>query len=69
LGLDRLAQVLQEMESVSDLPRLRRAFSCALRIKTAAIAADNFDLRVLTEPFGCSGSCAILQHIDNLAPL
>ena len=57
------------MESVSDLPRLRRAFSCALRIKTAAIAADNFDLRVLTEPFGCSGGCAILQHIDNLAPL
>jgi hypothetical protein len=45
------------------------AFSCALRIKTAAIAADNFDLRVLTEPFGCSGGCTILQHIDNLAPL
>ena len=57
------------MESVSDLPRLRRALSCALRIKTAAIAADDFDLRVLTEPFGCSGGCAILQHIDNLAPL
>jgi hypothetical protein len=57
------------MESVSDLPRLRRALSCALRIKTAAIAADEFDLRVLTEPFGCSGGCAILQHIDNLAPL
>ena len=38
------------MEPVSDLPRLRRALSCALRIKTAAIAADDFDLRVLTEP-------------------
>jgi len=69
LGLDRFPQVLQEMESVSDLPRLRRALSCALRIKTAAIAADEFDLGVLTEPFGCSGGCAILQHIDNLAPL
>src|ERR1700677_1945140 len=57
------------MESVSDLPRLRRALSCALRIKTAAIAADEFDLGVFTEPFGCSGGCAILQHIDNLAPL
>ena len=54
---------------VSDLPRLRRALSCALRIKAAAIAADDFNLRVLTEPFGCSGGCAILQHIDNLAPL
>ena len=57
------------MELVSDLLRLRRTLACALRIKTAAIAADEFDLRVLTEPFGCSGSCAILQHIDNLAPL
>ena len=38
------------MEPVSDLPRLRRALSCAMRIKTAAIAADDFDLRVLTEP-------------------
>ena len=57
------------MEPVSDLPRLRRTLSCALRIKTAAIAADEFDLRVLTKPFGCSRGCAILQHIDNLAPL
>ena len=57
------------MELVSDLPRLRRAFWCALRIKTAAIAADNFDLSVLTEPFGYSGGCAILQHIHNLGPL
>ena len=57
------------MEAVSDLPRLRRALSCALRIKTAAIAADDFDLRMLAKPFGCSGGCAILQHIDNLAPL
>ena len=32
LGLDRLAQVLQEMEAVSDLPRLPRALSRALRI-------------------------------------
>ena len=57
------------MESVSDLPCLRRALSRALRIKTAAIAADEFDLGVLTEPLGCPGGCAILQHIDNLAPL
>jgi hypothetical protein len=57
------------MESVSDLPRLGRTLARALRIQAAAIAADEFDLRVLTEPFGCSGGCAILQHIDNLAPL
>jgi hypothetical protein len=57
------------MEAVRDLPRLRRALSRALRIQTAAIAADDFDLRMLAKPFGCSGGCAILQHIDNLAPL
>jgi len=33
------------MEAVSDLPRLWRA----LRIQTAAIAADDFDLRVAAE--------------------
>ena len=69
LGLDRLSQVLQEVEAVSDLLRLWRAFSRTLRIQTAAIAADDFDLRMLPKPFGCPGGCAILQHIDNLAPL
>jgi len=57
------------MEAVSDLPRLRRARSRALRIRTAAIEADDFDLRMLAKPFGRAGGCAILQHIDNLAPL
>ena len=57
------------MEAVSDLPRLRRALSRALRKQTAAIAADDFDLRMMAKPFGCSGGCAIRQHIDNLAPL
>src|SRR5271157_4514937 len=57
------------MEAVSDLPRLRRALSRALRIQTAAVTADDFDLRMLAKPFGCSCGCAIRQHIDNLAPL
>jgi hypothetical protein len=57
------------MESVSDLPGLGRALARGLRIQTAAIAADDFDLRVLAEPFGGPRGCAILQHIDNLTPL
>src|SRR5271157_1517721 len=57
------------MEAVSDLPRLRRALSRALRIQTAAVTADDFDLRMPAKPFGCPGGCAIRQHIDNLAPL
>jgi hypothetical protein len=32
-------------------------------------AADDFDLRMLPKPFGCPGGCAILQHVDDLAPL
>ena len=56
------------MESVSDLPGLGRALLRALRIQTAAIAADDFDLGVLAKPFGGPRGCAILQHIDNLTP-
>jgi hypothetical protein len=57
------------MESVSDLPRLGRTLARALRIQAAAIAADDFDLRMLPKSFGCPGGCAILQHVDDLAPL
>ena len=57
------------MESVSDLPRPGRTLARAPRIQAAAIAADDFDLRMLPKPFGCPGGCDILQHIDNLAPL
>ena len=57
------------MESVSDLPRLGRSLARPLCIQTAAIAADDFDLRMLPKPFGCPGGCAILQHVDDLAPL
>jgi hypothetical protein len=57
------------MESVSDLPRMGRSLARALRIQAAAIAAHDFDLRMLPKPFGCPCGCAILQHIDNLAPL
>ena len=54
---------------VGDLSRLRRSLARALRIQTAPIAADDFDFRMLLKPFGCPGSCAILQNIDDLAPL
>lgn len=38
LRLDRLPQVLKEMETISDLSRLWRSFPRALRIQSAAIA-------------------------------
>ena len=57
------------MESISDLPRLRCTGLRALRVKTAAIATDDFYLWILPEPFGCPGGRPVLQQIDNLAPL
>jgi hypothetical protein len=57
------------MEAVSDLPRLRRTLVRALCIETTAVAADDFDLRMLAKPLGCPGGRAIRQDIDNLAPL
>jgi hypothetical protein len=53
LRLNGLAQVLQNMEAVGDLPRLRRAFTCALGERTAAIAADHLDVRMSLEPVRC----------------
>ena len=49
--------------------RAGRTLARALRIQAAAIAADDFDLGMLPKPFGCPGGCAILQHVDDLAPL
>jgi hypothetical protein len=37
------------MEAVGDLSRLRRAFTCALGERTAAIAADHLDVRMSLE--------------------
>ena len=51
------------------LPRLGRTLARALRAWATAIAADDFDLRMLPKPFGCPGGCAILQHVDDLALL
>ena len=68
LLLDRLPQILQQMEAIGNLPRLWCAFPRALRIKATTIAADNLDLRVLAEPHGCRRGRAIRKHVDNFAP-
>lgn len=44
-----LAQVLDEMETVCDLQSLRCALTCGLRIYSATIPADDFNLRVLPQ--------------------
>ncbi len=50
LRLNRLAQILHDMKSVGDLPRLRRAFLRALGERTAAIPTDDLDARMPLEP-------------------
>jgi hypothetical protein len=57
------------VEPVSDLPRLVCAVSRALRVETASIAADDFDLGMLPEPFGRPGRRTILEDVDNRPPL
>ena len=69
LRLNGLAQVLQNMEAVGDLPRLRRAFMRALGERTAAIAADHLDVRMPLEPVRCRARRTIRQKIDHLSPL
>ena len=39
LSLNGLAEVLQQMKTISDLPRLRRALTRGLRIKASTVAA------------------------------
>src|SRR5882757_3024107 len=69
LLLDRLAQVLQQMEAVRDLPGLWRALARAISIETSAVPANDLNLGMSLEPFGSGGRRTIRQHIDHLSTL
>jgi hypothetical protein len=69
LLFDSLAEVLDQMKAVSDLPRLRRPPAGSLSIEAAAIPADDLDFRMLAQPTGGRLRRALRQHVDNLAPL
>jgi hypothetical protein len=45
LLLDHLAQVLDQMEAVSDLPRLWGTDPCSFRVEALAISTDDLDGR------------------------
>ena len=66
LDLNGLAHVLHNMKPVGDLPRLRRTLLRALGERTAAIAADDLDTRMLLEPICCHAGSALRKKIDNL---
>jgi len=65
VSLDAFAQVLQQMKAISDLPGLRRSLSNALCIKTAAVAADDFDFRMLLDPIGSLFGGTGFEHVCN----
>jgi hypothetical protein len=48
--LERLAQVLDEMEPIRHLQGLRRAPCCAIGIRAGAVPADNLDARMCVQP-------------------
>jgi len=50
VSLDTFAQILQQMKAISDLSGLRRSLPNALCVETAAVAADDFDFRMLLDP-------------------
>ena len=50
LRLNCLAQILHDVKSVGDLPRLRRTLVRALGKRTAAITADDLDAGMPLEP-------------------
>ena len=56
-------------KTISDLPRLRRALTCGLRVEARTIAADRFHVRVILEPTRRGRRRTIRQHVHHLTTL
>ena len=69
LLFNSLAEVLEQMKTVGDLPRLRRSPAGPLGIEAAAIPADDLDFRMLAQPTSGRLRRTVRQNVDNLAPL
>jgi hypothetical protein len=69
LLFDGLAQVLYQVETVGDLPRLSRALLRRRGIKATPVSTDNHDSGLFRQP-GCSRpDGTIMQYIDDLPTL
>lgn len=62
--LERLLQVLEDMETIHDLHRLRRPACNPVRVQVAAITGHSGDGRVSGQPCGHRVGVAIRQEID-----
>jgi hypothetical protein len=69
LLLDGVPQVVQQVEAVAHLPRLRRAFGGAAGVQAASVAADQLDLRAPAEPAGGRCGGPVRQDVEDLATL
>jgi hypothetical protein len=47
LPLDGLAEVLQKMKAIGDLPRLRRALTRSFRVEASKVAPDHLHFRMI----------------------
>jgi len=68
-GLQRLGQVLQEVEAVGDLHRLGRAAPDAVGVGAGAIAGDHRDAGVLAQPRRQGARLAVGQQRHRPPPL
>lgn len=62
--LDRLAQVLPEVEPVRDLNRVRGAGAGTFAIAAGAVAADHLNFGVLPQPRGEAGAVTAVEHVN-----
>jgi hypothetical protein len=69
LSLNGLAEVLQQMKAIGDLPCLRRALTRGVRIEASSVAADHLHFRMILEPTGRGRRRAIRQQVHHLATL
>lgn len=69
LFFDGRTKVLDQMKPIGDLPGLRRAFRGGLRIKAAAVPADDCDGRTVMQPLCGTLDATVIQYVDNRATL
>jgi hypothetical protein len=59
------AEVLDEVEAIDHLYRLRRPSANAIGVEVTAIATDDGDRRMLGQPGGDAGRRAVWQEVDH----
>lgn len=63
-----IAQVPQEVETISDLQGLGRTQACPVGIFAAAIPADDMDAGMGAQPRGQAASAPVGEEVDNPVP-